>query len=133
MIEVEIIDLLYFVLQFDTKEFSFDQHRSWPKLDDMNREVERKKVKRKIPYTPYNIHENKRQVFTTDELTCHYCLKYFERKDHLKEHVKVCSKNMMFQDDSSDLIDSAGLWNFKNWSLFNQVLQVVVLDDMDVS
>lgn len=89
---LEIIDLLYFVLQFDTKEFSFDQHRSWPKLDNMYRGVERKKEKKKIPYTPYNIHENKRQVFTTDELTCHYCLKYFERKDHLKEHLKVCSK-----------------------------------------
>jgi len=90
----EITDLLYFVLHFDIKLFSFDQHKTWANLDRLYKGVEAKKHKKekKVPSTVFNVYENERQVFITDDFTCKYCLKYFDRKDHLKEHIKMCPK-----------------------------------------
>ena len=90
----EITDLLHLVLRFDPKMFRFDQRTTSVNLDVFYRGVEKKtNVKeKKVPYTPFNVFEKERQVFMTDDYTCNYCLKYFDRKDQLNEHKKMCSK-----------------------------------------
>ena len=83
--QTDIIELMYDVLRFDPGEFTFHQKHVVNRTRKDGGEHKIKKVK--------NIPDRNPQVFnTSDELTCEFCLKYYARKDHLKEHLKVCPK-----------------------------------------
>lgn len=99
----EIVELMYDVLGFDPGEFTFHEKVG----SSIKPGVKKDKMKKKTPYTPFNIFENKRQVFiTSDEFTCKFCLKYYYRKDHLKEHLKVCPKAHSKEDLQTKLESS---------------------------
>ena len=87
--QMEIVELMYDVLRLDPEIFTFHQKT----VNRLRREEKKHKKPNQTPLTSFNICEEKKQVFlTTKRLTCEFCLKYYDRKDHLIEHQKVCSK-----------------------------------------